>query len=131
MKNSRVASRLKGLLPGRTAGSAGQVEALHVMRHLNREYPKSLRNPVTNLSLLMVIKSLGLSYNQAVDLRWWLLDELTVKNTDLTKIPPMSRIFREAEASMVPDGMKVTKELASVSLQELLNHTILGLLNSS
>ena len=131
MKNSRVASRLKGLLPGRTAGSAGKVEALHIMHNLNREYPKSLRNPVTNLSLLMVIKSLGLSYNQAVDLRWWLLDKLTVKNTDLTKIPSMSRIFREAEASMVPDGMKVTEELAIVSLQELLNHTILGLLNSS
>ena len=43
----------------------------------------------------------------------------------------MSRIFREAEASMVPDGMKVTEELASVGLQELLNHTILGLLTSS
>ena len=101
------------------------------MHRLNREYHKSLRNPVTNLSLLTVIKSLGLSYNQAVDLVWWLLDELTVKNTDLTKIPPMSRIFREAEASMVPDGMKVTEELASVGLQELLNHTILGLLTSS
>ena len=101
------------------------------MHHLDREYPKDLQNPVTNISILTVIKSLGLSYNQAVDLRWWLLDELTVKNTDLTKIPPMSRIFREAEASMVPDGMKVTEELASVGLQELLNHTILGLLTSS
>ena len=101
------------------------------MHHLDREYPKDLQNPVTNISILTVLKSLGLSYNQAVDLRWWLLDELTVKNTDLTKIPPMSRIFREAEASMVPDGMKVTEELASVGLQELLNHTILGLLTSS
>ena len=101
------------------------------MHRLDREYPKDLQNPVTNISILTVIKSLGLSYNQAVDLRWWLLDELTVKNTDLTKIPPMSRIFREAEASMVPDGMKVTEELASVGLQELLNHAILGLLISS
>ena len=87
------------------------------MHRLDREYPKDLQNPVTNISILTVIKSLGLSYNQAVDLRWWLLDELTVKNTDLTKIPPMSRIFREAEASMVPDGMKVTEELASVGLE--------------
>ena len=101
------------------------------MHRLDREYPKDLQNPVTNISILTVIKSLGLLYNQTVDLRWWLLDELTVKNTDLTKIPPMSRIFREAEASMVPDGMKVTEELASVGLQELLNHTILGLLTSS
>ena len=101
------------------------------MHRLDREYPKDLQNPVTNISILTVIKSLGLSYNQAVDLRWWLLDELTVKNTDLTKIPPMSRIFREAEASMVPDGMKGTEDLASVGLQELLNHTILGLLTSS
>ena len=101
------------------------------MHRLDREYPKDLQNPVTNISILMVIKSLGLLYNQALDLQWWLLDELTVKNTDLTKIPPMSRIFREAEASMVPDGMKVTEELASVGLQELLNHTILGLLTSS
>ena len=121
---------MKGLLPGRTAGSAGRVEAMHIMHRLNREYPKSLQNPIINLSLLTVIKSLGLSYNQAGDLRWWLLDELIVKNTDLTKIPPMSRIFRDAEASMLPDGMKVTEELASISLQELLNHTILRLLTS-
>ena len=119
------------LQPKRRAGLAGQVEALHIMHRLDREYPKDLQNPVTNISILTVIKSLGLSYNQAVDLRWWLLDELTVKNTDLTKIPPMSRIFREAEASMVPDGMKVTEELASLGLQELLNYTILRLLTSS
>ena len=66
-----------------------------------------------------------------VDLWWWLLDELTIKKTDLTKIPPMSSIFREAEVNMVPEGMEVTEELASVSLQKLLNHTILGLLTSS
>ena len=126
-----MASRLKGLLPSRRAGLSGQVEALHIVRRLNREYPEISQNPVTNLSLLTVIKNLGLSYSQAVDLRWWLLDELTIKKTDLTKIPPMSSIFREAEASMVPEGMEVTEELASVGLQELLNHTMLGLLTSS
>ena len=64
-----MASRLKGLLPGRRAGLAGQVEALHILRRLNREYPENLNSPVTNLSLLTVIKTIGLSYNQAVDLR--------------------------------------------------------------
>ena len=56
------------------------------MHRVDRENPRDLQNPVTNISILTVIKSLGLSYNQAVDLWWGLLDELTVKKTDLTKI---------------------------------------------
>jgi hypothetical protein len=102
---------------------AGQTEALQIVRRLNREYPDIKGNSVTNLSLLTAIKTLELSYNKAVDLRWWILDEVTIKKTDLSTIPPMPAVFREARAHMLPEGIKVEEEAASVSIQNLLDHT--------
>ena len=118
-----MSARLKGLLPGKRAGVKGQAEALHIVRRLNREYPETSHNPVTNLSLLTVVKNLGLSYNNLVDLRWWILDELTVKRTDLSTIPPADKVFREAESVMLPEGIEVEEEAASVAIQSLLDHT--------
>ena len=103
---------------------AGQAEALHIIRRLNAEYPETKDNAVTNLSLLTLIKTLGLSYNKAVDLRWWILDQTTVKKTDLSTIPPIPKVFSEAKEEMLPGGIKVEEEAASVPLQSLIDHTV-------
>ena len=103
---------------------AGQAEALHIIRRLNVEYPDTKGNAVTNLSLLTVIKTLGLSYNKAVDLRWWILDQITIKKTDLSTIPPIPKVFSEAKEKMVPGGVEIEEEAASVPLQSLLDHTV-------
>jgi hypothetical protein len=118
-----VAARLQGLLPSSRAGVAGQTEALHIMRRLKKEYPDTRGNPVTNLSLLTAIKTLGLSYNKAVDLRWWILDQVITKKTDLSTIPPMSKVFRQVESVMLPEGVVVEEEAALVPVQSLLDHT--------
>lgn len=57
-------------------------------------------------------------------LRWWLLTELTIRKTDLTRIPTAKTIFRIAKELMVPEGVKVTEMAASVPLQSLLDHTV-------
>ena len=116
---------------------AGQAEALHIMRRLNREYPDARGTAVTNLALLTAIKTLGLSYNKAVDFRyrsknfcppflfrWWILNEICVKKTDFSTIPHMSKVFREAEENMLPKGMVAEEEAASIPLQNLLDHSI-------
>lgn len=57
-------------------------------------------------------------------LRWWILTELTIRETDLTRIPTAKTIFRTAKEVMVPEGVRVTETAASVPLQSLLDHTV-------
>ena len=100
-----------------------QAEALHIVSRLNREYPETLRNPVSNIALMTAVRKMALSYNNLRDLRWWILNELTVKKSDLRTIPPVKKVFREAESVMLPEGIQVEEEVVFVPLQELLDHT--------
>ena len=64
---------------------------------------------------------------QVVHLRWWILTEVTVRKTDLSRIPTAETIFRIAHEVMVPGGktgIRVTDTAASIPLQSLLNHTV-------
>ena len=64
---------------------------------------------------------------QVVHLRWWILTEVTVRKSDLSRIPTAETIFRIAHEVMVPGGktgIKVTDTAASIPLQSLLNHTV-------
>ena len=100
-----------------------QAEALHIVSRLNREYPETLRNPVSNIALMTAVRKMALSYNNLRDLRWWILNELTVKKSDLRTIPPVKKVIREAESVMLPEGIQVEEEVAFVPLQKLLDHT--------
>jgi hypothetical protein len=42
----------------------GNAEALAIIRKLQRDFPESKGNRVTNISLLTLVKNLRLSYNQ-------------------------------------------------------------------
>ena len=56
-------------------------------------------------------------------MRLWLLNEITVKNTDFSTFPTARTIFNEAKAKMLPSGVVVSEAAARVPLQDLLNHT--------
>ena len=103
-----------------TSRVSDQVEALHLMRNLQKKFPTSRENQVSNLSLLVLIKTLRLSYNQVSNIK---SNELEVKKTDLATFPPARQIFAEVAGDMLPEGIEVTEKSATVPLQSLLDHT--------
>ena len=112
----RVAPRVEGIMPGTG-------EAVMLLRRLHREYPETRQgSTVSNLSLLVMIRSLGLSYNKLVDMRFWIMDELS-KGTDLSSMPPARKIMAMAYASTLPAMPPMGDMAASVPLQSLLDKT--------
>ena len=59
-RNKRVVKRLASLV----RGAEGRSEALAIIRRLHRDFPDIKVDPVSNLSILTLIKNLRLSYNQ-------------------------------------------------------------------
>ena len=46
-----------------------------------------------------------------------------VKKTNMVNFPTAEKIFRDANSMMLPKGIEVCEERATVPLQELLNHS--------
>ena len=65
---------------------------------------------------------------QLVDLRWWIINENSINKRDLSTIPPIKNIFKEAESVMLPNGMIAEEWVASIPLQNLFDHTAQRLL---
>ena len=116
-RRARVAPRLEGM-------HTGTGEALMLLRRLHREYPETqMASTVSNLSLLNLIRVIGLTFNKLVDMRFWLMDEMR-KGTDLSTIPTARKIMAAGYAATLPQGMPPMGDMAaSVPLQSLLNKT--------
>ena len=120
-RRARVAPRLEGM-------HTGTGEALMLLRRLHREYPETkMTSAVSNLSLLNLIRILGLTYNKLVDMRFWLMDELR-KGTDLSTIPTAKKIMATGYAAALPEMPPMGDLAAYVPLQSLLNKTAARLL---
>jgi hypothetical protein len=128
----RVTQRLMGVT---------SMEAKAIVDRLHRKFPDARRDPVNHLSWMTAIKTIPLGFNQVTSmimsmtmislsqvarLRLWLLTELTVRNSDLSRIPTARSIFAIAHDVMVPGGkagVVMSETSASVPLQLLLDHT--------
>ena len=119
-----MAPRVEGIIPGTG-------EAVMLLRRLHREYPETRQgSTVSNLSLLVMIRTMGLTYNKLVDMRFWIMDELS-KGTDLSTMPSAKKVMAMAYASTLPEMPPMGDMAASVPLQSLLNKTTERLLACS
>ena len=115
-RRARVAPRLDGM-------HTGTGEALMLLRRLHREYPETHQgSAVSNLSLLNLIRILGLTYNKLADWRFWIMDEMR-KGTDLSIIPTAKKIMAAGHAAALPEMPPMGDLAATVPLQSLLDKT--------
>ena len=91
-------------------------------KFIEKSIAKKSGTKLTRMAALWLIKSAGLSGNSYTDLRFWLQNEAKA-GKDLSTLPTQKSLFAWAKRVLLPPGVTVMEEMATVPLQSVLNTT--------